>query len=251
MGRMQEKVVLVTGASQGMGRAHAQLLAKEGAAVIVTDVNEAQGLETAQLILDTGGIAVFHQHDVASAADWARVVEASIDQFGRVDVLVNNAGVLTLAMLEKTDETIWDWHMNVNAKSVFLGCKHILPAMKLSKAGSIVNISSLYALVGAPDAIAYSASKGAVRAFSRAAATELHTYGIRVNAVFPGVISTPMTAPVLTGDPAIAKEILGTTILERAAKPEEVSSAVLFLASDESSFMTGSEIVVDGGFSAV
>lgn len=251
MGRMRDKAALVTGGGQGMGRAHAQLFAREGAVVLVTDIDEAAARETAELIVAEGGEAVSLRHDVSAAADWDHVVDAAIERFGRIDALVNNAGVLTLASLEETDEANWDRHMTVNAKSVYLGCKHVLPAMRLSRAGSIVNVSSLYALVGAPNAIAYSASKGAVRAFTRAAATELHADGIRVNAVFPGVISTPMTAPVLEGDPAVAREILGTTILERAARPEEVSAAVLFLASDESSFVTGSELVVDGGFSAV
>lgn len=247
--RLESKIAVVTGGATGMGRAHARLFAKEGAAVIVTDVDANGGQETVQLIEADGGTASFVQHDVSNAADWKAVVDHAVEKHGRVDVLVNNAGILAFKSLQDTEDNEWDRIMGVNAKGTFLGCKYIIPAMKHSKAPSIVNISSMYGIIGAPNAAAYEASKGAVRTLTKAAAVDLNQFGIRVNSVHPGVIATAMTNDILA-DPDGTKALLGTTILERPGQPEEVSNVVLFLASNESSFMTGSELVVDGGYIA-
>lgn len=249
MARVSGKVALVTGGALGMGRTHCLLLAKEGAKVIVTDINDAAGKATVDEITKAGGEAAFFHHNVASAAEWQKVVAGAIDRFGQIDILVNNAGIFVMKPLEETSDDEWDQVFNVNAKGVFFGCKYVLPAMKKSKAGSIINISSIYGIIGAPGAAAYEASKGAVRLLTKAAAVDLAKFNIRVNSVHPGVILTEMTKDLLAS-PEITKALLGTTILARPAKPEEVSTAVLFLASDEASFMTGSEMVVDGGYTA-
>ena len=248
-GRVAGKVAIVTGGGQGMGRSHSLLLAVEGATVVVTDVNETSGAAVAAEINAAGGRAVFIRHDVTSSSHWRAVVDEAVAKFGKVDILVNNAGILILKPLDQTDDAEWDLIMSINAKGTFLGCKHIVPAMQKAGGGSIVNISSIYGLVGAPSAAAYEASKGAVRLLTKAAAIDLHQYNIRANSVHPGVIATAMTTDLLS-TPEMAKAVLATTILERPAQPREVSYAVLFLASDEASFMTGSEVVVDGGYTA-
>lgn len=247
MARVSGKVALVTGGALGMGRAHSLLLAKEGAKLIVTDINDAAGKATVADIVKAGGEAVFFHHNVASADDWKKVVASAIDRFGKIDILVNNAGILILKPLEDTEDEDWDRIFDINAKGVFFGCKYVLPAMKKAGGGSIVNISSIYGIIGAPSAAAYEASKGAVRLLTKAAAVDLAKFNIRVNSIHPGVIATEMTKDLLVS-PEITKALLGTTILGRPARPEEVSTAVLFLASDEASFMTGSEMVVDGGY---
>lgn len=247
--RVQDKVAVVTGGATGMGRTHAQLLAREGASVIVTDIDSTGGQETVRIIQDEGGAASFIQHDVSQASDWDTVIEHSMERHGRLDILVNNAGILAFKPLQDTDEDEWERILAVNAKGAFLGCKAIIPAMKESNAPSIVNISSMYGIIGAPNAAAYEASKGAVRTLTKAAAVDLKEFGIRVNSVHPGVVATAMTNDILA-DPEGAKALLGTTILDRAAQPEEVSTTVLFLASEESSFMNGAELVVDGGYIA-
>ena len=239
----------MTGGAQGMGRTHSLLLAREGARIALTDINESAGKATVEEINQAGGEAVFFRHDVASSTDWQQVVVATIDRFGKIDVLVNNAGVLLLKPLEETSDDEWDRVFSINAKGTFLGCKHVLPGMKKAGGGSIINISSIYGLVGAPSAAAYEASKGAVRLLTKAAASDFAKFNIRVNSVHPGVIATDMTKDLLASAET-AKAALGTTILGRPARPEEVSAAVLFLASDDASFMTGSEMVVDGGYTA-
>lgn len=215
----------------------------------MTDIDVEGGRATVQLIEADGGTASFVKQDVSNAEDWAAVVDHAMELHGRVDILVNNAGILAFKSIQDTDEDEWDRIMAVNAKGTFLGCKAIVPAMKGSQAPSIVNISSMYGIIGAPNAAAYEASKGAVRTLTKAAAVDLKEFGIRVNSVHPGVIATAMTNDILA-DPEGAKALLGTTILGRSAQPEEVSTAVLFLASDESSFINGSELVVDGGYIA-
>lgn len=176
-------------------------------------------------------------------------MEQAVQRHGRVDVLVNNAGILAFTSLQDTKEDVWDRIFSVNAKGTFLGCKAVIPGMQKSTAPSIINISSMYGIIGAPNAAAYQAYKGAVRNLTKAAGVDLQSFGIRVNSVHPGVIDTAMTSEILA-DPEGSTALLGTTIMSRAGQPEEASAVVLFLASDESSFMTGSELVVDGGYIA-
>ncbi|MBV1913847.1 MAG: SDR family oxidoreductase [Pseudomonadales bacterium] len=250
MGRLEGKVALVTGAALGMGRSHARLFAKEGATVIITDVNEEAGRENTQFINDAGGKAVFLKHDVASEADWKQVVDQAIESYGKVDILVNNAGILLSKSLEDTSVEEWDLVMNINLKGVFLGCRAIVPAMNKAGGGSIVNISSIYGIIGSPDCAAYEASKGGVRLLTKAAATDLVKHKIRVNSIHPGMIKTEMTKGI-EDIPEAAAGIAAKVLLGRMAEPEEVSNAVLFLASDESSYVHGSELVVDGGYTTV
>lgn len=249
MGKMQGKVVLITGGAMGMGQAHAHVFASEGAQVVLTDINEANGRETAAAVKQSSGSALFLRHDVTSASDWQAVVAECITRFGKVDVLVNNAGIFIPGTLEDTSDETWDRIMNINAKGTFLGCKHVLPAMQKTQGGAIINISSIYGLVGAPGAAAYEASKGAVRLLTKAAAADFAKFNIRVNSIHPGVIATEMTRTMLQTDES-TRAVLGPTLMARAGQAQEVSKAVLFLASDDASYMTGSEMVVDGGYSS-
>jgi len=249
MGRMDGKVALVTGAGGGLGRAHARVLAAEGAGLVITDIDPRAIERTAEELASCGHEAVAQVHDVSSPRDWQRVVAAAMDRFGHVDVLVNNAGILLLKPLEETEDAEWDRVMAVNSKSVFLGCKYILPAMRKAGGGSIVNVSSAYGLQGAPGCAAYVTSKGACRMLTKAAASDLAKFNIRVNSLHPGVVATEMTRDLLT-TPESIRLALGSTILDRPAQPDEVAAAVLFLASADSSYMTGSEVVVDGGMTS-
>lgn len=249
MRRVQDKVVLVTGGSMGMGRSHCERLAAEGASVFLADVNEDLGKEAAANIREQGGKAEFVKLDVTDEAHWNEAVAHVAQRAGRIDALVNNAGILVLKPVQDTTNEEWDRIFDVNVRGVFLGTRAVVPAMRKAGKGCIVNISSIYGLVGAPSAAAYEASKGAVRLFTKACAVDLAPFNIRVNSVHPGVIATPMTRDLLA-DPAIAAAILGPTLLKRPAQPVEVSNVVLFLVSDESSFVHGAELVVDGGYTA-
>ena len=249
MARMKDKIALITGAAMGMGKTHAETLAREGAKVILTDIDDKKGEKVAAAIKKKGGKAEYMHLNVTDEKEWKSVINAIVKKHKKIDTLVNNAGILILKPVDQTETAEWDQVFDINVKGTFFGIKHILPAMKKAKGGSIVNISSIYGLIGAPSAAAYEASKGAVRLLTKATAIDYAPYNIRVNSVHPGVIDTPMTKDLLA-DPDVKQAILGTTILDRPAKPQEISNAVLFLASDEASFMTGSEMVVDGGYTA-
>ncbi len=249
MKRLQGKTALISGAAKGMGAAEARIFAKEGAQVIVADVDDAGAKAVVQDIKDSGGKATAVHLDVSEAANWEKAVAEGSKAFGNIDVLINNAGILFMKTVQDTTEDDWDKIFAINTKGVFLGTKAVLENMKAAGGGSIVNISSIYGLVGAPSSAAYQATKGAVRLFTKSTAVDYAEFNIRVNSVHPGVIRTAMTADILA-DPSSQREILGTTIMQRAAEPEEVARAVLFLASDEASFMTGSEMIVDGGYTA-
>lgn len=249
MGRLSGKVAIITGAGMGMGQAEAVLFAKEGGNVIVTDINEQAGLNTVQKINANGHQAEFMMLDVANENNWVEITNEIVKKYNKIDILVNNAGILLFKPIEDTTELEWDEIFRVNVKGVFFGCKHVVPGMQKAGGGSIINISSIYGIIGAPSCAAYEASKGAVREVTKAAAADLSKYNIRVNSVHPGLIETPMTADIIK-DPEQTKAILSTTIMDRAGKADEVAYPVLMLASDESSYMTGAEIVIDGGYIA-
>ncbi|GGJ93937.1 3-alpha-(or 20-beta)-hydroxysteroid dehydrogenase [Lentibacillus kapialis] len=243
MGRLNGKVAIITGAAGGMGASHARKFIDEGAKVVLADIMEEQSQDLAD---ELGENAIFMKLDVTNAEDWERVVADTEETFGPISVLVNNAGITLNKSIE--DITVDDYHkvFNINQLSVFLGIKTVSPSMKKTDNGSIVNISSMNGLVGG--AIGYTDTKFAVRGMTKAAALSLAPDGIRVNSVHPGVIETPM---LTQGDTKDAVEEFAKHIPNRRiAKPEEVSNMVLFLASDESSYSTGSEFVIDGGLTA-
>lgn len=249
MKRVQDKVVLVTGGATGMGRSHCELLAANGAFVYLADIDESTGMSVVAGIKNAGGQAEFLKLNVTNEQHWDAAVDTVVSQSGRIDALVNNAGILTLKSVQDTTNEEWDRIFDVNVRGVFLGTRAVVPHLQKAGKGSIVNVSSIYGLVGAPSAAAYEASKGAVRLFTKACAVDLASYNIRVNSVHPGVIATQMTQGLLT-NPEIATALLGPTLLKRPGQPIEVSNAVLFLVSDESSFVHGAELVVDGGYTA-
>ncbi|PAV29635.1 3-alpha-hydroxysteroid dehydrogenase [Virgibacillus profundi] len=243
MKRLNDKVAIITGAARGMGATHARLFINEGAKVMIADIQENEGDALAK---ELGENAKFIKLDVTKAANWQEAVAATEEAFGPVNVLVNNAGISMNKSIEEITEEEYRRIIDINQVSVFLGMKAVIPSMKKSDNGSIVNISSINGLVGG--AIGYTDSKFAVRGMTKAAALGLAHSGIRVNSVHPGVIETPMIAQ---GDSKDAiKEFAKYIPNKRVAKPEEVSNLVLYLASDDSSYSTGAEFVVDGGLTA-
>ena len=251
-GRLADKVALITGAGNGMGRAAALLFASEGARVVVADAVEPAGRATVQSVLDAGGQATFVPVDVSNAAQVEAMVDTATSTYGGLHVLYNNAGIFPPedAGVTDTPEATWDLVLDVNLKGVFLGCRFGVPAMLDSGGGSVVNVSSLVALMGsAVPQIAYTASKGGVLSLTRELAVEYARQGIRVNALCPGPIETPLLAELLS-NPDWARRRLVHIPMGRPGQAEEVARAALFLASDDSSFMTGTTLVVDGGISA-
>jgi len=226
-----------------MGECEARLVAREGAKVVLGDVLEEQGRKVAAEITQQGGAATFVRLDVTAESDWQRAVETAERTYGKLNVLVNNAGIVRMAPLDETSLEAWNEVINVNQTGVFLGMKHAVPAMRRAGGGSIINISSVAGLIGLPDIPAYQASKGAVRLLTKHAAIQYAKDKIRVNSVHPGRIETPMTANL---NPERRQLVLNLTPMGRDGKPEEVAYGVLYLASDESSFVTGSELVIDG-----
>ena len=244
------KVALVTGGASGMGQSEAMLFAREGAKVIVADVLETEGRQTADKITAGGGQAKFVKLDVTSEANWQSTVEAAVSAFGKLDVLVNNAGISGTFDPDMLSTTAWDKLMDVNAKGVFLGMKTGIAAMQKTGGGSIVNISSISGFVGQNAVhMAYNASKGAVRIMTKTAAVQYAKDGIRVNSVHPGFLP-PMRTSKASADPEWRAKMLRAVPMRREGRVEEVAHAVLFLASDDASYITGTEIVVDGGYLA-
>jgi 3alpha(or 20beta)-hydroxysteroid dehydrogenase len=246
-GRVAGKVALVTGAARGQGAAHAERLAAEGAAVLLTDVLDAEGEAAAERIRAAGGRAAYRRLDVGAEAEWEAAAGAAAAAFGPVTVLVNNAGVATRAPILRTDDEIWERSVAVNQHGVFLGMKACLPQMIEAGGGSIVNVSSVLGISGAAGYASYQATKHAVIGLTRSAARSYGPDGVRANVICPGYIVTPMSQEntVEAQEALIAQVPLG-----RAAQPEEVAALVLFLASEESAYISGARIPIDGGLLA-
>ena len=249
--RLAGKVALISGGARGMGASEARLFAREGARVVIGDVLEAEGRAVQAEIRAAGGDALFVRLDVTDEGDWERAVARTVERFERLNVLVNNAGVgAPPSRIEDTTLKDWDHVMDVNAKGVFLGTKAVLPAMRQAGGGSIINISSQLGLVGTDNSTPqYQASKGAVRLLTKATAIQYAREGIRANSVHPGPIVTAMTER-RRADPEHYGRMLARIPLGRFGEPDEVAYGVLYLASDESAFVTGSELVIDGGWTA-
>ena len=249
--RLDGKVALITGGASGMGASMARIFAKEGAKVVVADLLEAEGNEVAADITRANGTALFRRLDVTSEAEWQGAVDATLAQFGRLDILVNDAGISGSNVEDLFDSDAWQRLLAINATGVFLGMKFAIPAMKQAGGGSIVNISSISGVTGQRGIhVGYNASKGAVRTLTKAAAVQHGRDNIRVNSVHPGLMP-PMRTSGRTADPAVRAQMLERVPLGRAGRVEEVANAVLFLASDEASDIPGAELYVDGGFLAV
>jgi NAD(P)-dependent dehydrogenase (short-subunit alcohol dehydrogenase family) len=246
--RLGGKVALITGGASGMGQSEAVIFAREGAKVVVADVLEAEGQKVADGL---GGAGRFVRLDVTSEAGWQQAVATAVSTFGKLDVLVNNAGISGTFDPDTMSTSAWDRLMDVNAKGTFLGMKHAIPEMEKAGGGAIVNISSVSGFVGQNGIhMAYNASKGAVRLMTKSAAVQYARSGIRVNSVHPGVLPA-MRSSKATADPAFRQKMLAGVPMRREGRVEEVAHAVLFLASDEASYITGTELVVDGGWLAV
>ena len=249
--RLEGKVALITGGARGQGAAEARLFAHEGAKVAIADVLEQEGLKLEADIAELGGSAFFVRLDVTSESDWSDAVAATVARYGALNILVNNAGVFMRGTVEDSDARDWDRIMDVNAKGVYLGTKAVIPEMRKAGGGSIVNISSISGMIGQERVQpAYNASKGAVRLLTKSTAVQHAKDGIRVNSVNPGPIRTLMIEDGLT-DPEHYADTVAQIPLGRVGGPIEVAYAVLYLSSDESSFVTGSELVVDGGSTAL
>ena len=247
--RLEGKVAVITGGAHGMGAVEAKLFAKEGAKVVIADVREEDGRKLEAEITETGGEALFVALDVTQEDQWQNAVTQIVAQFGKLDILVNNAGISGSGERDHTSTEAWDRLMNINAKGVFLGMKYAVPEMREAGGGAIVNISSISGFVGQEFVHpGYNASKGAVRLVTKAAAVQHAKEGIRVNSVHPGIMP-PMLTSFQRGDSA-RQASMAAIPMGREGRVEEVANAVLFLASDDASYITGTELIVDGGFTA-
>ncbi|WEG74111.1 SDR family NAD(P)-dependent oxidoreductase [Vagococcus intermedius] len=243
MKRLEGKIAIITGGASGIGEKTTQRFLEEGAQVIVCDINE----KSMEYLSDVPNVTT-KKLDVSSEDNWELVIAEIMETYGRIDILINNAGISSDKGLENTTEADWELQHKINSWGPFVGMKKVVPLMKEAGKGVIVNTASYTALIGA-GINAYTGSKGSVRAVTRAAAAELGTFNIRVNSVYPGVIETPMSAAVKEHKEAM-DFLVANTPLKRLGQPEEVANAILFLASDEASYITGTELVVDGGYSA-
>ncbi len=247
--RLEGKVALISGGARGQGAVEAKLFASEGASVIIGDVLDDAGRQVEAEIAESGGSVTYVHLDVTSESQWNDAVNTAVERYGKLDILVNNAGILIRAGVEDTTEEDWDRIMDVNGKGVFLGTKAAIPAMRAAGGGSIINISSVAGLQGSPASAAYSSTKGAVRLLTKSTAVQYAAEGIRCNSVHPGLIYTDMTRDTLD-TPEGRQSWQSRVPMGRIGVSEDVAKGVMFLASDESSYMTGSELVIDGGMTA-
>lgn len=245
--KLSGKTAIITGAGRGIGRATARLFAKEGARVVVVDIAQEGGLETAELIRQSGGSGLFIRVDVAQAGEVEAMVQSCLQEFGALDVLHNNAYWAPVNRpLADTTEEEWDRTIDVTLKGVFLGCKYAIPEMVARGGGVIINTASTAGLTGSPAFAAYMAAKGGVVQLTKSIALDYGRYGIRCNAIAPGIVETPATREILA-EPQRRQQYLSKCLVGRIGRPEDIAQAALYLASDDSSFMTGHVLVVDGG----
>ena len=254
MGRIEGKVALITGAASGIGEATAELFAREGARVMVADVQDELGRQVVERVRAAGGTAEYIHCDVAAAEDVAGMVRATVDRFGRLDILYNNAGLGRGGSITEIAEEDWDLVIDVDLKSIYLGCKYAIPEMKKTGGGSIISTASIAGLRGSPGLHAYSAAKAGVINLTRSIAGEVGPFGIRVNCICPGIIVTPIWRQVvdLVGEQqeVMWKTMAQRVLLQRVGMPEDIARGALFLASDDSSYVTGHALVIDGGLTA-
>ena len=249
--RLEGKVAIITGGANGMGAEECRIFAREGAKVVIADIVEDEGRKLEAEIAESGGDAVFMKLDVTNESNWAEIVEATVARYGKVDILVNNAGISGTHDDDTMSVQAWERFMDINAKGVFLGMKSVIPQMQEAGGGAIVNISSISGIVGqSGNHMGYNASKGAVRIVTKSAAVQYAQDGIRVNSVHPGSMP-PMRSSAVARNQEDWSEATDTVPMGRRGRVEEVGNAVLFLASDEASYITGAELVVDGGLTAV
>ena len=247
--RLEGKVALISGSARGMGAVEARLFAREGAKVVVGDLRDQEGRQVAAQIDEAGGEALFVRLDVTREEDWRRAVRDAVRRFGKLNVLVNNAGIYSDVPIEHAPVEEWDRIMAVNARGVFLGTKHVIPVMREAGGGSIVNISSTVGIVGSRAGSAYGPSKGAVRLLTKYTALQHAEDQIRANSIHPGPTETDMIVH-LVSEPEARAQVIESVPLRRLGAAKDIAYGALFLASDESSFMTGSELVMDGGVTA-
>lgn len=248
MGRLTGKVAIITGAANGMGASEAKLFAQEGAKVIATDINDNVLQEVINEIKENGGDAIGLKHNVTSEDEWKQVIQEAVTHYGKIDVLVNNAGVSSPKTIAQMEMDEWNKVMDINLNGCVIGMKYVIPEMQKAGGGSTINISSIGGIVGMAGSSPYTAAKGALRSLSKSAAVEYGKDKIRVNSVHPGIIETPMTADSFADATPYYQTF---TQLPYFGNPEDVAYGVLFLASDESRFMTGAELVIDGGWTAL
>ncbi len=246
--RLENKVAFISGGGRGMGEVMAKLFAQEGASVVIGDVLEDEGKQVEAAINETGANCLFVRLNVTDETQWQQAVAATATRFGKLDILINNAGIYRTNKIENTSVEEWDQVLAINGKGVFLGTKAAIPEMRKAGGGSIINLSSVAGLVGSADSGAYNASKGAVRLLTKSTAIQYAKEGIRANSIHPGTIETPMTADLLSGEGR--RDRINRTPLRRLGRADDVAYGALYLASDEASFVTGSELVIDGGRTA-
>ena len=248
MGRLDGKVAIISGGARGQGEVEAKLFAQEGAKVVFGDILDDEGRQVEAAIRQAGGEATYVHLDVTQEADWQEAVQTAVSTYGKLDILVNNAGILRRDSIEETTKELWDTILAVNATGVFLGTKFAIPEMRKAGGGSIVNISSISGMIalGGP---AYNASKGAVRVFTKVTAVHHAGDNIRCNSIHPGPVRTPMTESTYS-DPEMLAQRLQSMPLGRIGTSEDIAYGVLYLASDEAAYMTGAELVIDGGYTA-